>query len=662
MCGIFGFAFTKTLQNFKSDDYPKFLKDLFLLSQQRGQDASGIATFEIGAEVNILKKAASPRQLIKNTGYQAIERLLSTKAGQVEAGFCAIGHARMVTSGNAQEDRNNHPFRQGNVTLIHNGVICNYQDILKETAQHFPVETEVDTETLLALLRWYREIEHKNLDEALISTFARIEGTASICAIEEQLGKIILATNNGSLYFSYNEQYGALVFSSEKFILSTALEKNPKFKTVFGAIQKLAPNNALVLDLVSGDKQDIVLTYSSGTFPVQRYSFDKEGILHTIRTEDLLVYNEKLLSEIKRCTKCLLPETYPYIQFDDHGVCNYCHHMKPTVVQGQTRENLSDIINGFIEKHPDGENCVIPLSGGRDSCYGAYLLTQEFGVRPITYTYDWGMVTDLARRNIARACGELGLENILVSANIAQKLKYIRMNVSAWLKKPDLGLIPLFMAGDKHFFSWVNTIKEQNALDLNIWMMSPLENADFKEGFSGVEPHWERERTDFLSPFAKFKMLAYYGMSFLKNPAYINSSIPDTATGFWSFYFSPRNDYHNLFDFMAWDEADVHDVLYNKLGWENSADSPNSWRVGDGTAPFYNYIYTTVAGFSENDCFRSNQIRNGSITREEGMKLIMEENIPRREGLIWYLDRVGLNYADTIRKVNSIPKLYQHLI
>ena len=55
----------------------------------------------------------------------------------------------------------------------------------------------------------------------------------------------------------------------------------------------------------------------------------------------------------------------------------------------------------------------------------------------ITYTYDWGMVTDLARRNIARICGKLGVENIIVAANIhLEKNEYHSKNIKAWLKNP----------------------------------------------------------------------------------------------------------------------------------------------------------------------------------------------------------------------------------
>ena len=56
----------------------------------------------------------------------------------------------------------------------------------------------------------------------------------------------------------------------------------------------------------------------------------------------------------------------------------------------------------------------------------------------VTYTYDWGMVTDLARRNIARICGQLGVENIIVAADIHWKRTNIRKNLKAWLNNCSL--------------------------------------------------------------------------------------------------------------------------------------------------------------------------------------------------------------------------------
>ena len=63
------------------------------------------------------------------------------------------------------------------------------------------------------------------------------------------------------------------------------------------------------------------------------------------------------------------------------------------------------------------------------------LLKIYLKLNPIAFTYDWGMVTDLARRNIARVCGKLGVENIIVSADIHWKRENIRKNISGMVKE-----------------------------------------------------------------------------------------------------------------------------------------------------------------------------------------------------------------------------------
>ncbi|MFH1236142.1 MAG: glucosamine 6-phosphate synthetase, partial [Parcubacteria group bacterium] len=72
-----------------------------------------------------------------------------------------------------------------------------------------------------------------------------------------------------------------------------------------------------------------------------------------------------------------------------------------------------------------------------------------------------------------------------------------------------------------------------------------------------------------------------------------------------------------------------------------------------------NYIYYTVAGFSEYDTFRSNQIREGMLSRDEGMRLVMEENRPRYASIKWYLEILNLDFESTIKRINHIPKLYR---
>ncbi len=70
-------------------------------------------------------------------------------------------------------------------------------------------------------------------------------------------------------------------------------------------------------------------------------------------------------------------------------------------------------------------------------------------------------------------------------------------------------------------------------------------------------------------------------------------------------------------------------------------------------------MYYTVAGFTEHDTFRSNQIREGQLTREEALKLVEDENQPRYQNIRWYLDTLGMDFKEVIKVVNSIPKLYK---
>ena len=69
-------------------------------------------------------------------------------------------------------------------------------------------------------------------------------------------------------------------------------------------------------------------------------------------------------------------------------------------------------------------------------------------------------------------------------------------------------------------------------------------------------------------------------------------------------------------------------------------------------------MYYTVAGFTEHDTFRSNQIREGQLSREDALALVAEENKPRYENIQWYLDSVGVDYEAAIQIINKIPKIY----
>ena len=132
----------------------------------------------------------------------------------------------------------------------------------------------------------------------------------------------------------------------------------------------------------------------------------------------------------------------------------------------------------------------------------------------------------------------------------------------------------------------------------------------------------------------------------------------DTIGAFFSYY-GMAHDYINIYDYIQWDEKQTVDLLVNEYDWEIDPDYSSTWRIGDGTAPFYNYIYYIIAGFTENDTFRSNQIREGILSREEALRKVQLENQPRWKAIKWYCDVIGIDFEHAIRTINAMPKLYR---
>ena len=152
-------------------------------------------------------------------------------------------------------------------------------------------------------------------------------------------------------------------------------------------------------------------------------------------------------------------------------------------------------------------------------------------------------------------------------------------------------------------------------------------------------------------------MIFFYGKEYIVNPAYINSSLLDTLDSFKSYYVMKHNNI-NIFDYLPWEEEKIESVLINEYDWETDPGTKSTLRSGDWTAAFYNYIYYVVAGFTENDTFRSNQIREGAITREYALEKANTENQPRWDSIQWYCNTIGIDFEGAIEKINLIPKLY----
>jgi len=159
-----------------------------------------------------------------------------------------------------------------------------------------------------------------------------------------------------------------------------------------------------------------------------------------------------------------------------------------------------------------------------------------------------------------------------------------------------------------------------------------------------------------LSLSSKFKILRYYLGQYTSNLSYVNESVVDTVLAY-AFYYLIAREYQNLYKYIPWNEEKIISTLRSEYDWELSPDTTSTWRIGDGTASFYNYIYYRIAGFSENDTFRSNQIREGLISREDALCLSKEANQPRLESIKWYCDTNRIDFERALKIINSTPHL-----
>jgi hypothetical protein len=268
------------------------------------------------------------------------------------------------------------------------------------------------------------------------------------------------------------------------------------------------------------------------------------------------------------------------------------------------------------------------------------------------------MVTDIARRNATRLCNTLGVEYIVIAADIAWKRRNVRKNLKAWLKKPELGMVPLLMAGDKQYFYYAEQVRKANKLPLTLVSENPMELSRFKAGFCGINEANKRIYNIALAD--KLKLLAYYGKQYLTNPRYINSTLLDNVFAFFSSYIMKHNLFH-IFRYELWEEEKVNNTLISEYGWERDSEAKSTWRIGDGTAAFYNYIYYTIAGLTENDTLRSNQIREGMLDRDAALEAVKQENQPRWKSMEWYAQTIGFDLVEAILAIHHAPKLYNHL-
>ena len=343
--------------------------------------------------------------------------------------------------------------------------------------------------------------------------------------------------------------------------------------------------------------------------------------------------------EEKRCKRCILPETFPGISFDDKGICNYCNQAKSDNTNEKTdllgKEKLLEIIKSA--KKESEYDCVVPLSGGKDSVYVLYYAVKELGLKPVAVTYSSGYQTQMALDNIQNACKTLNVPCVIDKANkkIQDKLLKDSLIISKILGSFVLTClscgtlikaIPIKVAKQKKipFILFGDSVRESVRL---MKLKQKMGDANYKNVRA------DSFKVRITERLAKLKEVNMTPLKFVRIlPRLLHYRILTTyqllLLGLpFKLAINPKlgiklkkDDPQMLhfYDYVDWDPVKDLSILENELSWKHPPDRKS--RFDCVLNCFGSYDALRKSGVSGNGIIASNLIREGLLSREEALK------------------------------------------
>ena len=361
---------------------------------------------------------------------------------------------------------------------------------------------------------------------------------------------------------------------------------------------------------------------------------------------------------MKTCARCVLPETYPGIKFDEQGICTYCNSHKKWIYRD--RELLDNSLEAFRGK---GEkyDCVIGVSGGRDSTYALHFLAKECNLKLIAFTGDSGFIPQAARDNMKKMTDILDIE--LVTHNHDMLKRCVRQDLKAWLRRPSPAMIPMICSGCKLAISReVLRFAKRNRIPLVVMNVeTPIEIGILKNQLLATNPMGK------MSQKKGIAMLLGLFYELVKNPFYFS---PYNAYVFvleylYFFHFEsmqkllyPKQTVLlDLYRYITWDEKKILTTIIKELEWRKAEGAPSTWRFDCELSYLKNYLLLESIGISEKHDGMSAMIREGMITQTEAFTRLDPENYIPPDAIETALNHIGLNEAEKRLFYNRVNAL-----
>jgi len=333
------------------------------------------------------------------------------------------------------------------------------------------------------------------------------------------------------------------------------------------------------------------------------------------------------------CTRCCVPETLEGVVFDEMGVCRACQSSEQKIhINWLEREkNLRAILDDAKAKAGNNYDCIVPISGGKDSTFQLHVLTKIYGMKPLCVTFSHNWWSESGWYNLQNSLEKFNVDHVAFTPNRALINRLAKRSIEGigdtnWHDHAGVGAFPLQVA-----VKW--------KIPLLIWGEGDAES-------SGRSSYTEQlntfDRDYFLKQSAKLSPTQMVGGDITDRDLYpfeVPSQEEIEAAGVWGIH---------LGDYIFWDDERQTEFLEETYGWRQT-EMENTYKryksVEDVMSGMHDFTCYLKRGFGRATMQASLDVRNGLLTREEGFDLIRKHDPERPEALDYYLKITGSTEA-----------------
>ena len=341
---------------------------------------------------------------------------------------------------------------------------------------------------------------------------------------------------------------------------------------------------------------------------------------------------------MKKCSKCLLPETHETISFNEDGGCNICkqiEYKQENINWDKKKIELDELIEKYRGK--SDYDCIVPYSGGKDSTWALYYLVKKCGLKPLVVRFNHGFMRPNLNDNTTKVLRNLGVDfhDFTPNWKIVQKLM-----LQAFLEKGDFCWH--CHCGIMSYPMWVGI---RYNVPLIFWGEP---SAEYTAYYSYDQPEEVDEK--------RFNRSANLGIS--AQDMYVRFEGTIDERDLKPYTYPPLKELRNigyrsvcLGSYIPWDVKEQSRIIEEELGWqgdlvENVPEQYKYEKIECYLQGVRDYIKYIKRGYSRPTHLGSIDIRNNRLSREEAVLMVEKYEGKEPPSLEIFLELVGLTKVE----------------